>query len=243
MVRPRHLKNAPIVEAIIDIRVKLPVDFNPSVFKPLIEKLVTKYTKVERGLRTPIEIKKNLPVIKQTKEKEFGYRFTSKDNKEVGQFRIDGFTFSRLQPYTNWGEVIKEAKRLWRLYRSKTQPVVVDKISVHYINRLEFPPPYNDYCEFLTAAPTLPDTLPQKLSSFLTSLLVREDDLWASILQTRVKSTIKDNLGIIIDIDTFKKKKKGIEEKDIWSTFDLLHELKNRIFFELITEKAVRLFE
>jgi uncharacterized protein (TIGR04255 family) len=101
MVKAIHLNNAPIVEEIIDIRVKLPVKFNPNVFKSLIENLSKKYTKVEKGLHKRIKFKENLPVIKQPKEKEFGYRFTTKDNKVVAQFRVDGFTFSRLAPYTN----------------------------------------------------------------------------------------------------------------------------------------------
>ena len=172
-----------------------------------------------------------------------GYRFTSQDKKEVAQFRIDGFTFSRLSPYTKWIEVINEAKLLWQSYRSKAQPQIINKISVHYINRLDIPLPIRDFEDYLTASPSLPKALPQALSEFLVRLVVHDDDLTAGIIQTITRSPKAEHLGIIIDIDAFKSDKKGIKDKDIWKEFSRLHELKNRIFFELITNKCVRLFK
>lgn len=246
MAKVRHLKNAPIVEAIIDFRVKLPPDFDPNLFSSLKENLSDKYSKIEKGkmIVGSIIISGDKPIIEPPTDKGLqGYRFTSKDKREVAQFRIDGFTFSRLSPYTNWEEVLNEAKRLWQLYYLKAKPQVVDKISVHYINRLNLPLLIEDFEEYLTASPTLPKTLPQLLSDFLIRLVVHENDLVARIIQTRIDSPKKDHMGVIMDIDTFKQNTGGIDDNDIWPTFDRLHELKNRIFFELITEKTVRLFE
>ena len=41
-----------------------------------------------------------------------GYVFTSADGKQVVQYRLDGFTFSRLRPYTRWEEVFAEAQKV-----------------------------------------------------------------------------------------------------------------------------------
>lgn len=245
MVKARHLKNAPIVEAIIDIRVKLPSEFEPQKFSSLKKELSSKYPKVEKGILVgSIKIEGNKPVVEAPSEKNIEeYRFTSRDKKDVAQFRIDGFTFSRLHPYTNWGNLFSEAKRLWPLYCSVAQPRVVDRISVHYINRIDIPMPVGDLEEYLAASPSLPKKLPQQLSGFLIRLVVREKDLYAGIIQTDIESPKKNHAGFIIDIDVFKSSVSGISDKKMWQTFERLHKLKNRIFFELITEKTVRLFE
>ena len=44
------------------------------------------------------------------------------------------------------------------------------------------------------------------------------------------------------DIEVFKNSNKGINEKSVWTTINKMRELKNRIFFEMITEKTVRLY-
>jgi uncharacterized protein (TIGR04255 family) len=246
VVKTKHLKKAPIVEAIIDFRVKLPSDFISQKFASFKKKLSPKYTKMEKSriMTSSIKIQDDKPIIEPLKDKGIGgYKFTSRDKKEVAQFRIDGFTFSRLHPYTRWEEVLDEAKRLWQLYSLKAQPQVINRISVHYINRIDIPLPVGDLEEYFTASPMLPKTLPQKLNEFFTRLIVREKDLHAGIIQTDIDSPKKNHAGFIIDIDVFKSSKSGISEKEIWQIFERLHELKNRIFFELITEKTVRLFK
>lgn len=211
----------------------------------LKEKLSGKYTEVEKGLLVgSIKIEEGKPILEPDEDKGIrGYRFTSRNKKEVAQFRIDGFTFSRLHPYTKWEKVLGEAKKLWELYSLKASPQVVERISVHYINRLEIPLPLRDLEDYLTASPALPKTLPQKLSQFLIRLVVHEKDLVASIIQALVESPKPEHIGIILDIDVFKENIKGISDENIWSTFNRLRVLKNRIFFELITEKTARLFE
>jgi len=246
VARKRYLKNAPIVEAIIDFRVRLPDGFDPQEFSSLKKDLSSKYPKMEKGrmITGSIKIKDDKPIVEPPTDMGIkGYRFTSRDEKEVVQFRIDGFTFSRLQPYTKWEQVLDEAKRLWELYRSKASPQAVDRIAVHYINRLDIPSPLRDLGDYLTAPPVLPETLPQELSQYLLRLLVHENDLAAGIIQALVKSPKRAHIGIILDIDVFKVSEGGINDESIWPTFDRLRELKNRIFFGLITEETTRLFE
>ncbi len=227
----------------IDFRVRLPVGFDPEEFSSLKKDLSDKYPKTEKGklITGSIKIKDGKPVVEPLVDKGIqGYRFTSRDKKEVAQFRIDGFTFSRLYPYTKWEQVLDEAKRLWELYRSKASPQAVNRIAVHYINRLDIPSPLGDY---MAVSPVLPETLPQGFSQYLLRLQVNEKDLAAGIIQALVKSPKEAHLGIILDIDVFKVSAGGIKEENIWPTFDRLRELKNRIFFGLITEKTARLFE
>ena len=246
MVKIKHLERAPIVEAIIDIRVRLPIDFKiKEKLSTLRKELSEKYNKVEKRtvITGSIKVEDGKPVVKEEeKEGIKGYRFTSRDKKEVAQFRKDGFTFSRLKPYTNWDKVFEEAKRLWELYKLEFSPQVIERISTQYINRIDIKNK-SDLEEYFTASPKLPKTLPQVLSLFFTRLLVEDKDLQVSITQANVPSSKPEHVGIILDIEVFKENEKGLDESKIWSTFGRMRQLKNRVFFKLIKEKTERMFE
>jgi len=242
MVRVRHLNNAPIAEAIIDFKIRLPDSFNvKKEYSSLRKELASKYTKVEERATGSIEIKDGKPKIRSGRRNISGYRFTSRDKKEVAQFRIDGFTYSRLNPYTKWELVIEEAKKLWDLYRSRSHGFVVERISVHYINQIDIK--VGDQLEdYFTSSPKLPENLPQTFGHFFSSLGFQEKSLYVMVIQTAIESPNKDHARIILDIDVFKEITKEIKEITLWKNIEKMRELKNRIFFEMITEKTVRLY-
>lgn len=246
MAKQRHLSNAPITEAIIDFRVKIPSGFDTEKLLSVTDDLSTSYPKSEprKIITGSFGIEKGKPFVQPPKDEGIqGYFFKSEDEKNIAQFRVDGFTFNRLQPYLNWETVLSEAKNLWKLYLSKAEPEVITRIAVRYINRLELRLPINDFSEYITAPPTVPDSLPQEVSQFLTKVVIHEGDITANIIQTLDKSPKPDHIRIILDIDVFIFNELGIRMEDIWTDFEKLHKMKNRIFFESITEKTARLYE
>jgi uncharacterized protein (TIGR04255 family) len=52
-------------------------------------------------------------VATRAEQRQLGYAFTSQAGVEIVQVRIDGFTFSRLHPYTSWDSFSAEARQLW----------------------------------------------------------------------------------------------------------------------------------
>jgi len=247
MAKPRYLKNAPITEAIIDFRVTLPRDFQMTIFSSLKEELHHhRYPKVEEIQRLNIEPKiKDGKIFQREEQSEpYGYFFKTDDEKNIAQFRNDGFTFNRLKPYTQWREIISEAKKLWTLYVSKASPVSITRIAVRYINHLNIFQPIIDFSEYLEAPPKVPNNLPQNISSFLTKVTIHdlERGIAANLIQAFEKSEAYPNI-IILDIDVYKQKEFDINNEEIWSVFEQLHEMKNQIFFNSITEKTVELFK
>jgi len=247
MARQRHLNKAPITEAIIDFRVILPSGFEPQEFSNLSVDLSGRYPKNEprRIITGAFGMEKGKPFIETPEDKGIqGYIYKSEDEKNVVQFRLDGFTFNRLYPYTEWESVLSEAKNLWQLYSSKSKPELITRIAVRYINRLDLQLPIKDFEEYLTAPPKIPASLPQEVSRFLTRIVIHDADITANIIQSLDKSPKPDHVGIILDIDVFKiKEKSGFDKVNVWTEFEKLRELKNRIFFESITEKTARLYE
>jgi len=246
MARQRHLKNAPIIEALIDFRVNLPSEFDVEQFTSVAEDFSRRYPNKEpiRLSEFAFGLEQGKPVIKAPVDKGIrGYIFKSADGKNVAQFRVDGFTFSRLNPYTDWQTVFAEASRIWNIYYLISSPDLITRITTRYINRLDIPISLKNFNEYLTAPPKVPKSLPQQVSQFLTRIEIHEDSITANIVQALDKSLKPDSVGVILDIDVFKVNEKGFNKESVLSEFIQLRELKNRIFFKSITEKTARLYK
>jgi len=70
-----------------------------------------------------------------------------------------------------------------------------------------------------------------------------ELDIKANIIQALEKSKEANHISLILDIDVYKSQDFSPDSQDMWSFFEQFHELKNRIFFQSITEETARLFE
>lgn len=234
-----HLANAPITEALIDIRVKLPSNFDVKEIEAIHESIKEQYPvkKEQRKSEFRFEIGKEEAQVETSKNPKIsGYRFETSDGKQILQMRLDGFTFSRLKPYNDWEKLLNEARRLWELYKDITRPELITRVAVRYINNLNIPMPIIDFGDYLTAPPVVPAGLPQGVSSFLNRVVVYEPARGAHAIITQALEQFSPEVApIILDIDVFKNQPKGIDEKDAWDTLEHLRNFKNDIFFKSIT--------
>ncbi|MBA7634113.1 hypothetical protein ES703_41692 [subsurface metagenome] len=239
-----RLKNAPITEALIDIRIKLPSIFDAEKIDLIYKTIKAQYPERQvQKISEAIFAPKEDSVVKSAGAKINGYRYISTDKKQILQTRLDGFTFSRLHPYIKWQNLRDEAFRLWELYKNITSPVSITRVAVRYINNLNIPMPIKDFGDYLTAPPTVPDKLPQRVSSFLTRIVFHEPSINANAIITQaLEQIVTDTAPIILDIDVFKFQPKGITEKDVWETIEKLRHFKNKIFFESITNSLKEIY-
>ena len=248
MARQRHLENAPITEAIVDFRTKSRPDFKPEEFRRLKTELSNEYPVVEERflVESTLEIKGGQHVSQFTKQSGLnGFWFKSSDGLNIAQFMADGFTFSRLKPYTSWQKVFPEAWKLWQLYVEVGSAEFVTRLAVRNINRLTLAKPITDLGEHLTAPPKLPQDISGNLVNFITRTVtsIPETGLTANVTQALERSIDPRSLSVILDIDTYKKSDFEIEDKRILRTFEDLHDFKNQVFFASITEETARILE
>lgn len=245
MAEQRWLASAPIREAVLDLRTHVvPDDLEPTL-KQLAESL-DGYQDPER-LRL-FEGNVQIPPDGEPEavfQRLKGFRVSSDDETRVVQFKVDGFAFSRLTPYTNWDDVADEARELWERYARAVEPDTVTRIAVRYINHIRLPHPIREIDEYFTSLPRLPEALPQVLSSFLTRVTIFEEEqqFSAHVSHALVDDIDPDRLGVLLDIDAFRQ---GVLEPDadeLWETFESLRAFKNLIFFESITERTAEMFE
>ncbi len=244
MVRKRHLAHAPIREALIDIAVRVPVETSLDLLGSLQAAIASEFPRKQEIKTAEVEV----DIAKETNKfvkTGIGWAFRTEDEKRVVQFRTNGFTFNWLKPYTNWKDLRSHAQRMWQLYADTVRPEVISRLAVRYINQLELPLPMNDFAEFITAQPVIPAALPQKVGSFFTRVAIHDDQTDCGAVITQVFEGLVDPkvFPLILDIDASKLVSLKRDDPGIWLVLDQLRDLKNDIFFESLTEEAVRLFE
>ena len=245
-----HLPRAPIVEAVVDWRTKLTPTFDISKLKQAGELLVPKYRFLDEVRRVQFQYMVGQQAGGSEQRQSArdlgvqGYRFRSEDRLEIATFKQDGFSFSRLKPYTRWDSVFSEAERLWAVYRSICQPEEISRIAVRYINRISLPLPISDFGKYLIAPPVVPASLPQLVTSLFFRVVLHEPQ---SGISTNVTQVIEGNpeggnLPFILDIDAYIAKSMNPNAIEISPQFAMLREMKNRVFFGALTDTAIGMF-
>lgn len=247
MERVRHLRNAPILEALVDFRVTLPKDVNVEAFKTLA--LGNRYPIIEALHRFQTSISwqpgANKPLDAKTAElRPGGYAFRSSDKLNVAQFRVDGFTYNRLRPYTSWDDLQPEVHRLWELFQQVARPETCSRIAVRYINKIDVPPGA-ELSDYLTAPPTHPEGLPDILTGFLTRVLLQDDEsgVSASVTQASQVQLDPSSAAVILDIEAYRQSDAGTLDQQVEPTLRALHDMKNRIFFGSVTKDQLKRYE
>jgi len=246
MAEVRLLNKAPIVEAVIDFRVQLNSKATVSALKDLHSRIKSDYpnTGEHRRWQGTFDIKPGqVPTSRAEDLGVTGYIFKSSDSKQIVQYRLDGFAFSRLTPYPKWDIVKAEAARLWEIY-SSVGIEKVTRVATRYINKVDIPLPVTKLEDYLTGLPSAP-TLNLGLTSFLNRLQVKEasqefDAIITQVLQPPSNPAV---VSVVLDIDAYKQASFEAPFTKAWETLENLRKFKNELFFNLITEKTAKLFE
>jgi uncharacterized protein (TIGR04255 family) len=249
MVEVIHFPNAPITEALLDIRIKLPPETSLAKLATFQDAIKQRYPSRQERLAWEghIEIK-STPVAQVSQSaagRPDGYLFTSVDGRHVVQARLDGFTFSRLKPYDKWDALRDEARELWQHYIQIASPESVTRVALRYINRIEIPLPIRDFKDYILTTPEVAPDLPQGLKSFFMRLVIPDAKAQAVAIVTETVEPVDDStnkLPLIFDIDVYRMAAFTVQDQALWDALEDLHDLKNDIFFKSITPKSKELF-
>jgi uncharacterized protein (TIGR04255 family) len=138
---PEIFPNAPIVEAIVDFKVK----FNDSIgfeeLKKFADTLVDRYPErtTRKRLSANIDVDQEKPSAVEVESLEQALVLRTKEIDSAIQIRRDGFSFSTLKPYKQWESTRDEAKKYWLRYRESINPTAIKRLALRYINRIDIP--------------------------------------------------------------------------------------------------------
>ena len=233
-----HLGNAPIREALIDFRVRLPEDFSLDTLRGVAASLQAEFPKVGpiHQFHGQIEVGDEGPVAIQQPPQLIGYRLESPTALDVAQVRIDGFTYSRLAPYESWVRMEEDAWVVWKRYVEGLRPLGVERIATRFINRIVLPP-----SEQLESVFRVPPRVPDgRMEGFLFRYQLAPMDGVSVIVSLATEGD--PDAAVILDIDCFMKRSFETEPEILRSQLPKLRDAKNRVFFGCLTSEAIGAF-
>ena len=247
--RIRTLANAPIREALIDLRCELPEDQDAE--------LLARFDAAHRGIESEFpEKEKNYAANVSAELKEGtdpavaataalrGYNFRNSEGDKIVQFRLDGFTFNKLRPYTKWAQLRAEAETLWTKYRSLLSEVRVGRVGVRYINEIQVPPGVGFETIFVEPLRQPLGFGQGRVRESLERLQVSSHDTFERTIVTRLAREERAGFAVIFDIDAFAVAPDGaFEDCEAWARIDELRNRKNEIFFSSLTANGIERYE
>ncbi len=244
--------NAPITEAILDIRAQLPEKVKLEDLAAFQNYIRGRFPEKKgrfsgvAGFQLSQEGVSTIP----PQHKLDGYLFESLADKKVVQARLDGFTFNKLKPYENWEAFCREGRELWNLYSKIAQPIKVIRIALRYINRIEIPLPLKGFEEYILTLPQIAPDLPQAVARFFMQIVIPNAEIEANaIISLAIEKATEQKLSLIFDIDVSRDAvyadlpAQAGNKEEIWNDFEKLRSFKNEVFFKSITDKTKELFK
>jgi uncharacterized protein (TIGR04255 family) len=251
MAKQRHLSNAPIKEALIDLRVTPREGLTFDQLQSALEGRFAGYHDKGQILEQHFELRVDGVASNSgasLNSRKVGVRLHSADERHVAQCQIQGFTLSRLTPYEDWDRLVEEARRLWVIYRQVLEPQAVVRCAARFINDLQLPMKAGDsYQKYLNKLVDLPAGTPQAVSRFLQRF-----ELTDTARNANVNLTLAMQSGyvvegapvpVVLDIDCYSACELGPDSAELWSRIAMLRDVKNECFFGVLTEPAVELYE
>ncbi len=241
------LQHAPIMQALIDMRVNLPADTDLSCLVMFSEPFGDRFTAPKLRQFGAAEIKFGQganPLISYTGPTPDGYIFTAPRENLIAQARLDGFTLSKLKPYDSWTTFCPQFVELWRRYVAVAKPVKITRVALRYVNRIELPTG-RDFQEYILTVPVIAPDIPQMLPAFLMRLVIPSDTGNMAIVTETVgdPSSRPDVFPLIFDIDVFRDVDMDIDDPALWRIIQSLRAYKNAIFFKSLTPATLEMFK
>lgn len=243
------LAEAPIIEAVFDIKAELPPDLDLATLVAEARKAFAEdYPKVSKFLSHSFQVNTG-----EEKEGEIerektvrGVRLRHVSENQLLHIHQEGFSFNRLAPYASFEDYIPEVRRCWELFVGFAKPVVARRVTLRNINRVRLTRnaigdiPLPDY---IRKPPELPPMSGIGMTDFMQQIRVFE-------MHTELRGTItmasepqleeQPWTTMIFDIEVYDAGPCEPKDEMIWEIFNDLRSLKNRIFNASLTEKCLQ---
>lgn len=246
MGKARHLSRAPLREALIDLQFETPVALD--TIRAFAAAKAKQFEQVGDIWQASVgfNLGQDGGVGTSAGSIALGKRLDSKAPPHVLQIKTTGFTFSRLHPYDTWQSMRDAAAALWRDFAEVAKPSV-SRTALRYINELKLPLPITDFADYLTVPPQVPAALPQSISGFLQRTVIVNQPSGSVAVVMQAMEDIQAGLSpqdvtVVLDIDVFRYEQVQPLGDRLTQSLEDLHEFKNRIFFEHLTDRALELY-
>jgi len=230
-----HLRNAPITEALLDIRVVLPAAVTLATLDDFSARVSADFPEVRSMVQDKLEVQ--LGGRSSSSSTTIGNIYWTVDKSRAVQARLDGFTVNHVGSYAGWEDIRAHARDMWGHYRDVMRPQKIVRCSLRYINKLLLPAD-QELAGWLRTRPELSPDLPQALEEYFMRLVVPFGDGRKAVI-TEATDAPRDAPGeqkLILDIDVSATKELDPGSERMWEELDGLREIKNSCFFSSLEQ-------
>ncbi len=237
-----YLSKAPIVEAVLDIRVVPSVKWDETSLQAELKQRLPDFPTVEILREARVQI---VP-LGQPGKPAFedvgcvGLKLRSNDNLHIVQFNKGAFVFSRLKPYADWGKFSQEALRLWAIYCELLKPTEVRRIGLRFINRITVKQATIELSDYYKYPPEPLKELNWPLAGYLHHDVIQVPETSYAVNLIKTIQNVHGEIGLLLDIDVFMQNHFGYDELRIIECLEEMRWVKNKIFFGSLTEKLIQ---
>lgn len=243
------LKSPPIVEAVLDIDCDLPPASDLAVLEAAAsERLRDAYPISKKRLLHEMEVKAEVGEAPQVMSRHGvqALMFCAADEKQLIQFRPQGYSFNRLVPYTSLDDYLPEIERTWQIFRELTAPVQVRMARLRYINRLPLPADESGagLGRFLKLRPRLPAKAKLTLAGFFSQHAAVDPETGNAVnITVATQPREGDKQPVILDIEAYCAINAEPGDWDsVAERIQSLRRLKNAVFEHSLTRSCLQLF-
>jgi uncharacterized protein (TIGR04255 family) len=249
------LKNAPIIEAVIEFHCELPPGQDRAGWEAAFkQRFSADYPQCHAQHLQEVQFQMGSggesPAAKAVRQGIHGFRHLSADGRQLVQCRADGFFFNRLAPYTSFDDYLPEALRCWALYREVAEPVIVRQVCLRYINRLLLPLAEGQLSlgKYLKNPPVMATPVDGETFSFVE--FVHQHQIAAlqskSLVSVVLASQPLENAHLPLIFEIAAMRSSDFNPADHAAFQVALHSLrhlKNNVFANTLTPECLKLFQ
>lgn len=237
-----QLEKSPLIEAVIYWQAQANQPLNPKSLKEELTRKLPDYPVIQtqQDFRVEASVKADGTSEGTHEVRWNGFRLQNESKKYVAQFTPTGIAISRIEGYQSWETFHQEALRLWEVFQEIAEPTTINRFGARYINKILL----RNGESVSTYLKTLPHN---NLNKFMKKSFFYQDTYEVpnypySINWVCTQSNQAEKTFIIIDIDVFVSKVVELKKLVLTDHLSKIRWLKNKIFFDNITNKALDIF-
>ncbi len=228
----RRLINAPIVEAILGIKLGNPVS-EEHLNRVLEQEYFQNYSKRDQTREFRVDFDASQKAV-QSNHVNKGYRLTDVNNTNVVFIETDRLALSILPPYTSGDVLLTQYQNIWNRYIEGCNLQNLADIGLRYVNKFEIN--ISDFEENVKLNPQfsigrINDTPKSSLTRIASSSQKYKAE---SLIHFVVTPVEHDKYSIILDIDTHEFNIDYRSFDSVSDTWTRLRDYKNEIFFSIL---------
>jgi uncharacterized protein (TIGR04255 family) len=240
----KDLLNPPIKEAVFDVRFKTGTISFQEI--ELFSKGLNYDVQEMEAFTLQAKVSDLFENKLSTNKEKSGVRINNISRNTNVQLTTEGLSFFVATGYEGWDKTFNSVTDFLLKFSPNFNDVLITRVALRYINVFDIEFGDEPLNKFLNFVPALPSTVSKSVDSFSMNVVFPLNETGRCTLRQslRPKNISSTESTIILDIDVYIEKEiKGTDFELLKNEFQQLRQYKNKVFFNVLSEEVIKLFE